>query len=225
VLIQGHASFPRQADRAWLESIEDNWVRFAGPRRFGRLWDRWLDVYHWERVGIEVAVDRVVVWPDLGCTGEPAVYGTPLQDVPPAPQRPPRGGTGPRIAHRRAARAATRLPDVLLGWVDADGFPAVAPVSIGGAGPDGIELTAPPGIPPGGRRAGLTAHAFTRYVRGQIQRVHTGWLEAGDRLVYAPHTQAAYRLPESLLLYRLVVGGFTRLRQRQARRAGFLPER
>jgi hypothetical protein len=59
---------------------------------------------------------------------------------------------------------------------------------------------------------------------GQDQRVHTGWLEAGDdgTLVYAPHTKAGYRMPASRLLYPLIVGAFTRVRQREARKAGFL---
>ena len=39
-------------------------------------------------------------------------------------------------------------------------------------------------------------------------------------LTYAPHTLAAYRMPPSRLVYRVAVGAFTRLRYRQARRAG-----
>ena len=45
------------------------------------------------------------------------------------PSRRAGKGTGPRIDHRRAARRAARLPDTLLGWVGADGFPLVTPVS------------------------------------------------------------------------------------------------
>jgi hypothetical protein len=38
---------------------------------------------------------------------------------------------------------------------------------------------------------------------GQEQRVHTGWLESdgSDRLDYAPHTRAGYRLPASKLAF------------------------
>src|SRR5207247_798047 len=138
----------------------------------------------------------------------------------------PRGGTGPRINHVRAAARTARLPNVLLSWVGADGFPVVVPVGVRGTDQGGIVLDAPAAsVPPGGRRAGLTAHWFSRNVIGQHQRVHTGWLESdgGGRAVYAPHTDASYRFPPSLLLYRLVAGAGTRWRLRQARRAGVLP--
>ena len=60
---------------------------------------------------------------------------------------------------------------------------------------------------------------------GQEQRVHTGWLEAAatePRIVYAPHTDASYRFPESEAVYRLVSGLATRWRLRQAERAGVI---
>src|SRR5213076_1346968 len=142
----------------------------------------------------------------------------------PAPQPPPGRGTSPRINVARAARAAARLPDVLLGWVAADGFPMIVPVRISETETRGIVLDAPDGlVPEGGRRAGLTAHWFSRYVLGQEQYVHTGWLEAGrdGRIVHAPHTKAGYRLPKSRLLYKISVGAATRFRLRAARRAGF----
>jgi hypothetical protein len=172
-------------------------------------------VYH-RRAAIEVAVERVVVWPDLRCAGTPRVHGTPLPEVAPSPQRAPRGGTGPRTRHERAASRAARLPDTLLGWAGADGLPFVVPVGIDGADDRGIVLRAPAGlIPPGGRRAGLTAHRFTAHVLGQSQRVMTGWLD-GDALRYAPHTERAYALPPNRTLYRLVVGFETRRRYRGA---------
>src|SRR5205807_1906493 len=63
VLLQGRASFSWTPDRAWLESIGENWDSSLDTRTTGPIWDRWLRVYHWERVGIEVAAERVVVWP------------------------------------------------------------------------------------------------------------------------------------------------------------------
>ena len=74
-------------------------------------------------------------------------------------------------------------------------------------------------IPPGGRRAGLTSHAFRPRMIGQEQRVHTGWLSnEGGRIRYAPHTQAGYALPPSKALF--VVGVDDRDPQRaSARRA------
>jgi hypothetical protein len=96
-------------------------------------------------------------------------------------------------------------------------------VQIAHAGDYGIALEVPHGIaPPGGRRAGLTAHWFSRGVVGQRQRIHTGWMQtptSDDRVTYAPHTSATYRMPPSHLIYRTAVGLFTRLRYRQARRA------
>jgi hypothetical protein len=225
VLVQGTASFSKTADRAWLESIEDKWVEKAGPRQRGPVMGRWTRIYHWERVPIEIDIERITVWPDLRCSGEPEVFGADLPDAPP-PQKPPKNGTAPRVAHDKIARKAASLDDTLLGWVGGDGFPVIAPVSVDPEVNDaGIVLGAPSGVvPSGGRRAGLTAHSFTEYVMGQDQRVHTGWLEAGDdgTLVYAPHTKAGYRMPASRLLYPLIVGAFTRVRQREARKAGFL---
>jgi hypothetical protein len=226
VLVQGRASLSPFADRGWLDAHREEWERFTGGmREFGPLWGRWLSIYHW-RVGIEVAVERVVTWPDLDCGGTPEVLGAPLPSRPPRPQQPPARGTAPRINHARAAANAGRLPNLLLGWVGTDGLPMVVPAQVAGAENGGIAIEAPLEIvPAGGRRAGLTAHWFSRHVLGQRQRIYTGWLEAEPserRLVYAPHTEAAYRLPPSKLLYKLVVGAFTRLRLRGARRAGLL---
>jgi hypothetical protein len=224
VLAQGIASFSPRPSRKWLESIRESWERYLGPREAGPLWDRWLQAYTWERVGVEIVVERLVVWPDLGCRGAPEVHGAPLPAEAPAPQRQPARGTGPRIRHARAAARARRLPNVLLGWVGADGFPVVIPVEINGSDEHGIVLEAPEGlVPPGGRRAGLTAHWFTPRVIGQEQRVHTGWLEPAEhRVVYAPHTETGYRLPPSSVLYKLGAGFVTRRGIRRGRRAGFL---
>jgi hypothetical protein len=226
VLLQGLASFSLRPDREWLESIREGWERYLGPRDAGPLWNRWLRAYTWERVGVEIVSERLVVWPGLDCRGAPDVHGAPLPAEPPAPQRRPARGTGPRIRHARAAARAGRLPNLLLGWVGADGFPVGVPVGVNGTDEHGIVLEAPDGlVPPGGRRAGLTAHWFSPRVIGQEQRVHTGWLEAQPaqrRVLYAPHTETGYRLPPSNLLYRLGAGFVTRRGIRRARRAAFL---
>jgi len=226
VLVQGTASLTPLSDRNWLDSHRQEWERFAGePPDLGPLWDRWLRVYRW-RVGIEMAVERVVAWPDGRCEGAPEVHGASLPSEPPESQRPPAKGTAPRVNHRRAARRARRLPHTLLGWVGADGFPVVAPVDVAGAERDGMVLRAPGGlVPPGARRAGLTAHWFSRHVVGQIQRRHTGWLEAdAGRVVYAPHTQRAYLIPPWRWAFHVAAGYGTRRGLREARRAGFLAE-
>ena len=225
VLVQGEASLSAPHPR-YMDTIRANFEHYAGGHpRGGVLWDRWLSAWHL-RAGIELAVERLVVWPDLSCGGAPEVHGAPLPEELPPPQRPPAKGTGPRVDHRRAAKRAARLPDSLLGWVGADGMPVVAPVAVDGAEERGIVLRASEGmVPPGGRRAGLTSHWFANYNVGQHQRVHTGWLESeGSRLVYAPHTKAGYYMPPSKLVYKIAAGGVTTWGLRAARRRGFMPE-
>jgi hypothetical protein len=226
VLVQGRASFSSLADRGeWVEEHRQSWERFIGPRDVG-FWERWTRIYHW-RVGIEIEVERVVVWPDLDCRGELELHGVPFPSESPTSQRPPAKGTGPRLNHKRAARRAKRRPHVLLGWVGADGFPVVVPVRISGTEKEGISLEASSGvtIPPGGRRAGLTAHSFGHYTFGQHKHQYTGWIDAdrARRGVYAPHTESGYWLPESEFLYRIGSGFVTRRGFLGGRRAGFLP--
>ena len=219
VLVQGRAVLSDPVPD-YPSTILENWERFEPWRDQGRLWRWWRRIYAL-RVAVEVHVERIVVWPDLACSGTAEVHGAPLPADPPPPQRPPKNGTGPRLDHVKAARNAQRLPTVQLGWVGADGFPIVAPVEVAGTRPDGI-LLGGSHAPAGGRRAGLTAHAFSRHVIGQDQRKHTGWLhDDRDELVYAPHTESSYRFPASWPLYRFVSGAGTRWGVRGARRAGF----
>jgi hypothetical protein len=226
VLVQGTASLSPLEDRTWLERNRDLWERCAGPIR-GPVWNWWLRIYHW-RIAISIRVERLVAWPDLACEGTPQVFGEALPPEPPAPHRPPKKGTGPRVNHKRAAKRAAGLPPTLLGWLDADGLPFVVPVAVGGVEEDGIVLEAPPGVslPEGGRRAGLASHDFARYAHGQKQRRHTGWLEAdagGRRALYAPHTARGYYMPWSEFVFNLSAGFETRRRYLQGRRAGFIP--
>jgi hypothetical protein len=224
VLMQGTASLaPPHPD--YPKSIQEAWERFGGPVDAGPIWNWWLRAFNM-RVEIQIAVERVIAWPDRDCLGAPEIYGTPVRGTP-EEQRPPARGTGPRIRHRRAAKRAAKLPNVLLGWVGADGFPLVVPVAPDGARDEGIVLEAPPGlVPRGGRRAGLLAHSFARYTAGQHQRRHSGWVEAAPgerRVIYAPHTEHGYRIPASMFVMRLVAGGGTRLWLRGAREAGIAP--
>ena len=225
VLVHGTASFTWPPDRdSWLAEMgAENWERFGGQaREVGPLWERWMSAYHW-RVNVRIAVERLVAWPDLTCRGEPEVHGAPLPPESPEPQRPPAKGTRPRVAPRRTALRARRRPNVLLGWVGADGFPMVVPVEVGEAHERGIRLDPPPGLaPPGGRRAGLLAHSFAHGTWGQNQRKHTGWMEAdsGGAVSYAPHTKSGYHLPTSLVLYRIASGLVTRRGLRAGMRDG-----
>ena len=103
VLVQGRASI---SDAPWQDAMGDNWERFAGlPEDVGRFWNWWLRAYH-ERVNVVIAVERIVVWPDLACRGTPQVYGAPLPPEPPAPQRPP----GRERAHASITPAPPSTP-------------------------------------------------------------------------------------------------------------------
>jgi hypothetical protein len=219
VLVQGRASFDPEPDREWLESITPEWDRFLGPRLRG-VRGRMLNTYYWERVAITVEVERVVAWSDSDASGTPRVFGAP-RAANPASQKPPKQGTAPREDPEKVAADAKRLPHTLLGWCGADELPEVVPVGAATAASDGVELAAPPGsVPGGGRRAGLTSHWFRPRMIGQEQRIHTGWLELAEgRVLYAPHTRAGYKLPESKTL--MTVGSASlATRMRKARAAG-----
>ena len=224
VLVQGTASLGEPVED-YPRSIAETWERFGGPVDVGPIWRWWMKVLD-HRVEIRMDVERVIVWPGLDCEGAPMIHGTPVRSEP-AEQKPPKNGTAPRIRHRRAARRAAKLPNVLLGWVGADGFPLVVPVGVSATRDEGIVLDAPAGlVPRGGRRAGLLAHSFARYTAGQHQRRHSGWLDAqaGERQVlFAPHTEHGYNMPASMFVFRLTAGAGTRLWLRGARKAGIAP--
>ncbi len=222
IVVQGRASFSTIPDRAWLESIAPNWDRFLVPRSGGVL-GRALDVYYWQRVAIDIQVERVIAYPDTTAREDPHVSGAERAALP-ASQAEPRGGTGPRVDVTSVAAHADRLPHTLLGWCGSDELPEVVPVSAAHPDASGLRLTALPGsVPPGGRRAGLTSHEFWPRMVGQEQRIHTGWLTSDDdgSVRYAPHTKSGYRLPRSKLLYNVGCVSLAR-GMRGARRAGLV---
>jgi hypothetical protein len=223
ILLQGRASFSPTPDRAWLESITPDWDRFLVPKLGGAL-GRPLDVYYWQRVAINVEVERVVAYPDGAARGQPQVFGA-ERASPPASQDEPRGGTAPRVSTGALAAYAARLPHTLLGWCGADGMPEVVPVAAAHADVNGVRLDVPTGsVPVGARRAGVTAHRFWPRMVGQEQRVYTGWLtvdEAGS-VRYSPHTKSGYRLPRSKLLYHVGCASLAR-GMSGAKRAGLVP--
>lgn len=224
VLVQGQGSFPIEPPREWLESIQPEWERFLGPIK-GGLRGRWLEVYYWQRVPITVEVQRVVVWPDERCEGEPRVYGDPLP-ADPEPQSPPKKGAGPRVDVEKLARGIADLPHSLLAWAGGDWLPMVVSVGAAGSGEAGVELEVPATVPAGGRRAGLTSHAFEARMVGQEQRIHTGWLEVNDeRATYAPHTRSGYKLPASQTLFTFGAGLGTRMGIGKARERGLAPKK
>src|SRR5436305_7344058 len=207
VLIQGIATYDARPDPYVLaDTIGPASTRFMGPPRTGLFWDRWLSAYYADRVVVTVNVERVTSWTDLACTGEPAIVGTSRPALDPGGQTPPKNGTAPRVDAVRAARRLAALPHVLVGYAGADGFPFVAPATVGSAGPPGIELSGP--LPGGGRRAGLLGHRYEQKLVGLQTCQYTGWLQDG---VYAPHTENGFRAPANKTL--LLLGNGLMARQ------------
>ena len=196
VLVHGRGSLTPVEDRGWVDRHRENG---SASRARSRATGCRVDA-----AGVPLAGrDRGRHRPRGGlaaicpATGEPAVHGAPLRPTPPA-QKPTRQGNRAEDQARARGTKGQGLPHVLLGWVGADGFPMVVPVDVHGADDRGLLLQAPDGLmPEGGRRAGLLAHDFARYATRQNLAKHTGWLEpTGDgEAVYAPHTQAGYRMP------------------------------
>jgi pyridoxamine 5'-phosphate oxidase-like protein len=225
VLVQGTASANRTPDRDYLENVVGpGAARFMGPRKEGRLfWDRWLREYYAVRVPIVIQVERIAVWPDLRCEGESEVFGAARPSGPPPSQEPPAKGTAPRVDASRAARRLQRLEHVLLGFVEADGFPAVAPVEVTGGGEEGVRIGAAEGLlPSGARRAGLLGHQYGPRLLGMAVRQFTGFLEVphpdGRQGLYAPHTEQGFRAPTNKTLLMLANGFIAKRGVRRAER-------
>jgi hypothetical protein len=216
VLVQGTASYDSKPDPALLEEVVGPASeRFMGPPKRGAFWDRWLSAYYGDRILVTVRLERVLSWPDLACSGERAVAGTPLPDRGPPSQSPPGKGTGPRVDVVRAAKRVAKLPHKLLAYTGADGFPLIVPVEVAGADAAGLTLAGP--LPTGGRRAGLLAHRYEPQLIGLETRQYTGWLE--DSL-YAPHTENGFRAPANKTVLLLANGFMARRGLKQARALG-----
>jgi len=218
VLVQGRASYDEEPDEEFLRDVVGPASeRFMGPPKEGRFWDWLLREYYATRVGVHVDVERIVSWPDLACRGEPEVLGAARADSPPEPQSPPKKGAGPRVDVQKVRKRMERLPHRLVAWRDSDGYPMVVPFEPADAGPEGLHLEVPAGLPPGGRRAGLVAHDYKPGLVGLNTRQQTGWLQ--DDL-YAPHTDAGFRAPANKTLLLIANGLMAKRGVRQARKAG-----
>lgn len=88
--------------RARLEALIPQAERYFGEVVRGPVWDRLLREYYFERVFVDITVERVVVWPDLSAAGPMEVTGVPWPGAA-AAQPEPGNGTGPRVDTRRAA--------------------------------------------------------------------------------------------------------------------------
>jgi pimeloyl-ACP methyl ester carboxylesterase len=201
VLVQGHARVVESPSAAERLEVREHAEAHLGAAREGWFWNRWLREYYAVRVPVHVSVERIVVWPDLACTGEPRVLGAPPDAAAPPSQRPPRNGIGPRVDVARAARRLRGTTHTLLGYAGADGLPSIVPVTLGAADAGGIALAGP--VPPGDRRAGLLGHSYHAQLIGLEARQYTGWL-AGGR--FAPHTEQGYKAPPNKTLLLLLNG-------------------
>jgi hypothetical protein len=114
------------------------------------------------------------------------------------------------------------LPHRVLAYRGADGFPVLVPVLLAGHDQAGLRLVAAPGLlPPGGRRAGLLAHAYRPQLVGLSTRTFTGWLEVSpDGVVYAPHTAKGFVAPPRKKLLLVSNGLIAKYGLWQARRQG-----
>jgi len=222
VLAQGLASVDLRPSRARLEAMAPQGERFLGQFMRGQVWDRLLREYYYERVFVDVTVHRIASWPDLGAFGDMRVFGASWPG-PPGPQTPPENGTSPRVDVDRAAGRIGVLPHRVLAYRGADGFPVVVPVELAGHDAAGLQLVTANGLlPPGGRRAGLLAHAYRPQLIGLATRTFTGWLEVADdgTAVYAPHTSKGFVAPPRKKLLLVSNGLFAKYGLWQARRKG-----
>lgn len=219
VLVHGRARVvaePTQADR---DEVRRQATLHLGKPAEGWFWDRWLREYYAVRVPVRIDVVRLLVWPDLRCAGVPRVIGEPLPAEPVASQRPPKGGTGPRVDVAKAARRIRATQHVLLGFGGADGFPLVLPVAVEDAGASGLRLSSSAPLAPGGRRAGVLGHSYRPKLIGLETRQFTGWLEVGDDgALWAPHTETGYRAPPNKTLLLLLNGALAKRGVRTARK-------
>jgi hypothetical protein len=150
VLAQGLAAVDLEPARERLEALSPQAERYVGKVMRGPVWDRLLREYYQDRVFVDVTLERLAAWPDLGASGPVQVTGA-AWPGPAAPQRPPKNGTGPRVDVAKAAQQVGALPHRVLAYRGADGFPVLVPVQLAGHDQAGL----PPGCcrPGGGARA------------------------------------------------------------------------
>ena len=107
VLVQGRArvvAAPTDAERLELRAHAE---RHLGPAAEGWFWDRWLREYYRVRVPVRIAVERIVAWPDLRCSGRARGPGR---------ARAARARAGPGAAPERDRPAGGRGPRRRGGW-------------------------------------------------------------------------------------------------------------
>ena len=221
VLVQGNARVIADPSAEQRQRVRTLATRYLGPPAEGWFWNRWLREYYAARVPVEIDVERILVWPDLGCSGTPRTIGPPLPPGDPPAQKPPTQGTAARVDAARAARRIRGTRHQLIGFAGTDGRPVILPITLERSGADGLRLSALAPLPPGGRRAGLLGHSYRPRLIGLEARQYTGWLEVNDEreALYAPHTEHGYKAPPNKTLLLLLNGLLAKRGIRAARRS------
>ena len=220
-LVQGTASVIADYTDEQREEVRAQAREHIGQVVEGRFWDWWLKVYYEDRVGVEVKAQRILWWPDGSVEGDPVVIGEPLASGAAPAQKPPRNAAEARVPVAKVAKAATRMPHLLLGVTQSDGMPVIVPVRVGETTEQSLALQVPGNlVPSGARRAGLLAHKFHRKLVGVATATHTGWLEVNGQAVWTPHTRHAFVAPPNKTLLLLGNGGAARWGYRQAIKQG-----
>jgi hypothetical protein len=220
-VVQGVASVPPAPTEAERAELKARGAQFLGQVVSGPFWDRWLSVYYYDRVLVDVAVQRVLWWPDADLGAAPQVIGGALPGGPSPSQPPPRDPEAPRVPMRLVRRWAAK-PHRLLGALLADGMPLVLPVAVDAIDETGLSLSVPPALRQrGGRRAGLIFHDFRPGLVGLATATHTGWLtDDGATVRWTPHTRHSFMAPPNKTLLLLGNGLAARWGYWRARRQG-----
>lgn len=217
VLVQGRAGIRQIED--WTRTIEQA-LAFDDQLVAGRIWNRWLRVYYWDRVEVTIAVERILWWPDGRTAVSPIVLGEPLPMDQPPDQDAPEAPCTPRV-RPIGLSVAGGLGQLLLSVLQSDGMPLILPV--GRAEVDrrqarlGVDS---PLLPRGLRRAGLLAHDFHAHLVGLWTATHTGWLEVDPEVSWTPHTRHFFYAPPIKPLLLFGNGLAARLGYRDAIRKG-----
>ena len=213
-----HASTPRRRRRASRRSSTQA-ERYLGEAPRGRFWDFWLREYGDVRVPADVEVERIVVWPDLRCAGEPrGARRAAARAAGPAgaaeARAPARGSTWrarPSASRKTATCCSATAAATATRWWCPWRSTGSGPAACGSAPPRRCRRAA----------AGPACSATpTARSSSACARART---PAGSRAaLYAPHTEAGYVAPPNKTLLLLLNGGLAKRGVRKARRAGKL---
>ena len=135
VLVQGRAepvTEPTPEDRALVRRQAE---QFLGSAQAGRSGTAGCASTTWCASRSGCTSERITVWPDLDCAGEPERYGLPEPVSTPDPQLAPANGTAPRVDMQRAAKrlAKTRT---CCSATSTPTYPELAPVEMRRLGRD-----------------------------------------------------------------------------------------